>query len=536
MPGPGPDGRLKAFLERGFFPIELPPPFVSHTFARQRARIDRELPKKLEGYSTQFEPYGFPRFDGNRRRLAIVNPIPYFRVSKLLSENWTELRQHLKRSKLSVFKPVFDTKGPRTFVGVDFDLVRSREHEILGRFDGCIKADIARFYPSIYTHSIPWALLGKSRCKAVMTTKAFKSSYANQLDVFVRNMQDRQTTGVPVGPETSRILAELISAAIDAKLQDDLKLSAKNALRFVDDYAIAIRPDLNEARIKHAFSRALAEYELELNFTKTKLMGVGKESAPSWVGELASFRLSRTRQRRSLDQYFERAFRLADEFSADHVLRYAIRKASSFSVNDNEWPHFQLLLQQAVRRSGGSLIQDFVSLLVNANFRSRPVDKTEAQEFMQSVVERGAPLQNAHEVAWCLFLAKGLRLPISAGACKSVLAMESAACSLILVDLFNRGQVSFRVNASIWKKSLNSDGLRSPLWLLVYELHRKNWLGLTGRGSFVESDLHFGPLLNAGVFFYDEARNVPVLEKQKRNLRNQKQRIQFIFQHLDDYF
>jgi hypothetical protein len=91
----GPRKRHELFLDRGFFPIELPPPFVSDSLAQHRATIVAQLPSKLEGYHTQFEPYGFPRFDGNRRRLAIVNPIPYFVASKLIADNWNEIRRHL---------------------------------------------------------------------------------------------------------------------------------------------------------------------------------------------------------------------------------------------------------------------------------------------------------------------------------------------------------------------------------------------------------------------------------------------------------
>ena len=63
---------------------------------------------------------------------------------------------------------------------------------MLGRFDSCFRTDISNFYPRIYTHSIPWALLGKEHSKAQMHSTTFKRHYANQLDIFVRNMQDKQ--------------------------------------------------------------------------------------------------------------------------------------------------------------------------------------------------------------------------------------------------------------------------------------------------------------------------------------------------------
>jgi hypothetical protein len=532
----GQDARFKNFLAKGFFPHELPPPFVSDSLARRRKKIHDALPNNLLTFHTEFDTYGFPRFNANRRRLAVVNPIPYFAISRVIAFNWPSIKAHLKKSKLSFFKPVFDLKGDRTFLGIDFDAVRATEHDVLGRFDRCFRTDISNFYPRIYTHSIPWALLGKEKCKAQMHTKVFKKHYANQLDHFVRNMQDRQTTGVPIGPETSRILAEIVSVAIDYKLQIELGLTAKNALRFVDDYIVAIRNDLDDERINYAISRELAEFELELNFAKTKQVGVGGRSEPSWVSELASFSLGRLRQKRALDRYFELTFDLADQFPDANVLRYALRRASSFPVSDNEWPHFQLLMQQAVRRSGGSLIADFSTVVVNANFKGRPVEKSEAKEFLHNFVLRSAPLRHTHEVAWCLFLAKALKLPITSEVCRRVLEMESSVCSLILVDLFNRKLAAHKLSTAPWRKHLNKEGLQSPLWLLIYELHRKEWLGLKRAGSFVDTDTYFGPLLKTGVFFYDETRNVPKLEKERRTLRAQRQRIRFVFEHLDAYF
>jgi hypothetical protein len=91
----------------------------------------------------------------------------------------------------------------------------------------------------------------------------------------------KQTIGVPIGPETSRLLAEIVSVAIDTKLQKQLKLTSQNALRFVDDHIIAIRRDLDEGKIHYALSRELAEFELELNFAKTKQIGVGGDSEPA---------------------------------------------------------------------------------------------------------------------------------------------------------------------------------------------------------------------------------------------------------------
>jgi Nitrite/Sulfite reductase ferredoxin-like half domain len=172
---------------------------------------------------------------GDVNRNVICNPNPHqSHVHAAVLETARALSGHLlPRTPLigrfgsTERRSQADTKGDRTFFGIDFDAVRAKRHDILGRFDRCFQTDIANFYPSIYTHSIPWALLGKQKCKAEINTPLFKGHYANKLDIFTRNMQDRQTIGIPIGPETSRILAEIISVAIDIKLQADLGLEPR---------------------------------------------------------------------------------------------------------------------------------------------------------------------------------------------------------------------------------------------------------------------------------------------------------------------
>src|SRR5690606_16287800 len=85
-----------------------------------------------------------------------------------------------------------------------------------GRF--LVKADIQRFFPSIYTHSLPWALMGKANAKQMLTNKTLKGTWQDQLDMFVRSTANNQTVGIPIGPDTSRLLAEVILSSVDVGL------------------------------------------------------------------------------------------------------------------------------------------------------------------------------------------------------------------------------------------------------------------------------------------------------------------------------
>jgi hypothetical protein len=77
---------------------------------------------------------------------------------------------------------------------------------------------------------LPWAIHGKETAKSNHSCKL----YGNLLDLQVRNTQDQQTLGLPVGPDTSFILAELIGAKIDEYLLAEI--GELSGCRYVDDF------------------------------------------------------------------------------------------------------------------------------------------------------------------------------------------------------------------------------------------------------------------------------------------------------------
>src|SRR5262249_30961617 len=108
--------------------------------------------------------------------------------------------------------------------------VHSRRH---ARY--VLLADVAEFYRTLYTHSIPWAL----------HTKAVAHQPANfnndrllgvRIDRALRNCQDRQTNGIPIGPDTSFVIGEIVLTAVD--LEFLANIDPLSALRFYDDYEL----------------------------------------------------------------------------------------------------------------------------------------------------------------------------------------------------------------------------------------------------------------------------------------------------------
>ncbi len=129
-----------------------------------------------------------------------------------------------------------------------------------------LKTDVQRFYPSIYTHSIPWALHGK----AVAKTNRSSSLVGNVIDKAVRDAQDGQTIGVPIGPDTSAIVAECLMAAVERDLI--AQVGALNGWRYTDDIELAFSTIGEAEKGLSALMEVLAGYELSLSPAKTSIL------------------------------------------------------------------------------------------------------------------------------------------------------------------------------------------------------------------------------------------------------------------------
>jgi len=108
------------------------------------------------------------RAGGLRRHLGIPNPINYTRLCDFVTCNWTNLKQCATRSPFSLTIPVDGNPERAISPKHTLDDRMSKRAEIRARSKFILRTDVNRFYPSIYTHSIPWAIHSKSVVKAAM--------------------------------------------------------------------------------------------------------------------------------------------------------------------------------------------------------------------------------------------------------------------------------------------------------------------------------------------------------------------------------
>ncbi|MCY1188656.1 hypothetical protein D9M73_297900 [compost metagenome] len=89
------------------------------------------------------------------------------------------------------------------------------------------------------------------------------------------------------------MIAEAISAAIDIELKKKLK-STPPGFRYVDDYYLFFATQSEAESALAVLVRSLQDYELQVNFEKTKICSVHEISDDYWTHQLRSFEISKS--------------------------------------------------------------------------------------------------------------------------------------------------------------------------------------------------------------------------------------------------
>lgn len=140
------------------------------------------------------------------------------------------------------------------------------------RFKALRRLDVSRCFASIYTHSIAWAIKGKEFAKRHISVYSFEGAF----DALMQKANWGETNGIVVGPELSRIFAEVIFQSVDAELVRELESAGLvrgwdyELRRYVDDYFVYGNSVERLDEIEVALRSLLSMYGLHLNGEKTQ--------------------------------------------------------------------------------------------------------------------------------------------------------------------------------------------------------------------------------------------------------------------------
>jgi hypothetical protein len=513
---------LDALLSKGYFPKELPPAFTTDSFTSivTQSAFNPDsclvapsnkgaLVHARDGISHLCK-HSLARLDGTSRPLHIPHPSHFFYLCQELDHNWADVDAHLKQSSLTISTPKSDPSAIRASVPYESGAARPNRR-IKDRAQGSILliADIANFYGTVYTHSIPWALHTKHVAK---TKRNDLSLLGNVLDRYIRNGQDGQTSGIPIGTDTSFIIAEVVLSSIDVGLQ--AKFSGLVGFRFYDDYELVCDSEILAQQVLAELEEQLAKYELVLNQRKTKIVRLPAQIDHQWLTELRQFKLelgagavSPKVQCEQLIDFANVIFLLSKRYPNDPILRYALVKASTQAKHlakaQNSWDIYQKFLLQ-IFRSEPQLSHLVAGELLRYQQQGIQIDKPLLRKAIESHISQYASTRGTNEIAWALWMAILFHVKLSDQIANKLSSIPDNVVAILSLDAQNKGLIKSPLDTSLWQSKLTEANIYSENWLLVYEAAAKGWLPIVDGSNYINDHKCFGYLNSNSVTFYDE--------------------------------
>ena len=490
---PNPLGTLSVtdLMTRGYFPDRVIPPVNSLGLANSLADItayvqpivSNILLKKPSKLRSRCVIHSVPKRKHLRRSLSIPNPLHQIMVAMEMASEWPALGAYCSHSTISLSVPV---QGRSRALSPLHDLSKQPFHRA--------HRSIGKRYPSIYTHSIPWALHGKTNSRNDRKYKLL----GNRLDLWIRETQDKQTGGIPIGPDTSFLIGEVIGSALDLELLK--KLPNLSGVRSIDDYYLYFET-ISEAETALSVLHGVARrYELEINDPKTEVVQLPDIFEPTWKSDLRALNIRPSGQGQATDllSLFDRAFDLSKKFPADSVLTYAAKQVLSTDIVAENWQFCEsLLLRAAISEPTMlSVLEDIYD-----KFTIYHTSNAALTIAIESICAYHAPLQQGNEVSWALWLANRMGVSISKPIADVVAAVDDDIVALVALDMIEQGLLS-TTKLGLWKGYATAANLYEDHWLLAYEAHEHGWLSTPSKGDYVAADPFFSILQTHKTRFY----------------------------------
>jgi hypothetical protein len=460
-------------------------------------QIDPKKPLALARYNQT-------KRGGQRRVFSTPNPLFFVDSSSYFVEHRAALARLMRKSSISRSVPQFEPSFGRAVRIDSFGEFTAFRRSELSSSRYIVKTDVSRFFPSIYTHSIPWAVHGKAQAKQDRSRKSAQT-HANKLDYLVRQSQDQQTVGIPVGPDTSRIICELIAGAIDAEFRTQVGPDVVGA-RLVDDVYIGASSYEEAEKYLSAYRDAIRQFELDINENKTRIFEAKRDLEPFWpvsirreIEGFAGSPASRA-NRSDLSAYLDEIIRSANADNDEGIIKYAIRKMDDRKLWGAYWEVLEPFLIRAAISFPHCL--DYIARVVVWRHRRFSINTTKWRKVCQSTIAYHAPMGHDSEVSWACWILKeiGGRLPTRL--CDPIINRCGPFSVLLAMDLDECGVIAGKFPKNLVYSRLGANSMLSNDWLLSYEAERSFGYRLKTKNRNDYSV--FGDLIEGNAAFYDQ--------------------------------
>lgn len=540
---------LTRILEKGYLPKELPPPFTSKVFGKK----SRYILTKWKAYETlvktalptesgrqtksRYKPilakyeisklfeFNISKGQYSRRKIEIPHPQTYFNLSIAIVNNWKVINRIFLLSKFSESRLYTETRIKRSVrtKSKSWGRFKNRLTEISFNYKVQLKLDISNFYPTIYTHSIPWSLLGKEKSKIYFKLKSDNPALfqnltltdndakiyqiGDNIDSLVRNCNDKQSIGFPIGPDSSFILSEMLASRLDEIISKDIENIDYECIRYYDDYYFYSNSIGDAENILKKVQTILYNYKLEINENKVSIKQLPYFQSDLWNIEIHNFKFKSTSVEdiQELELYFSLIYKLVDQNlkNSSWIISYSLTtfEFGKIKVKEDQFEIFIALLLKTVYLDTSCIDQVFKILLSYKTFIQKS-ELTKIKNLLDKVIKEHILLNHSFEISWCLWYYRSFDIACETDVIQRILNSDDQCAILIVLDIIDTQGIrksKFDFNTLLSKISL--ENLYGKYWLLNYECEIKQWLP---NNLDIIKDHEFFKILQAlKVTFYD---------------------------------
>ncbi len=484
-----PEELYKGLLAHGLFTEKLPPVFTSESFYQYFIEDERPFQNRKRDfvYFESIRDINIPRV------LGIPDPFAYQKLCRVLKDYWNQIQQHFhqqtygnlyKISRLHLRK----REGTCALFKMNYQNWRTDPNPVDDICIGkkyVIHADISTCFPSIYTHSIPWALKGKLYAKSHQGD----AEWFNKIDKACRNIRSGETHGLMIGPHASNLLSEIILIVVDRTLYE----KGWQFIRTIDDFSCYVA-DHKEAEMFLAdLNEALREFDLSLNHKKTKVEELPISSADDWVRQINMLNIgdaNKILQYKDVQLYLDFAVKLMEENGKkSSILNYIIKVISKKEMTDNaKTLFFKTVLHFAL------IYPYLVPLLEEHVFPSGNNDIGKIAEFSNILYSDGLEKYNYEAVVFSIYFALKYGFEISKLDYNKAVSSNNCLFKLFSFLYFKRNN-DYEAISNLTQNArelIENDFDR--FWIFIYEILSENdlsdeWKALKRGGiSFIKPE------------------------------------------------
>jgi len=468
------DEIYEGFVGYGLFADKIPPVFSSKAFYDYCANnaVQPDITGHEYIYFENIRNINVPR------AMGIPNPFAYNTLCKYIGDQWDELLTYFQRKtqgqsyRISRIHPrkVLDKNGEFTKILFDMNFKNlyadgAPEQKMLIGKRFIVNADISNCFPSIYTHALAWALVGKSEAKR---RRNEQQALFNLIDKYSRNMKHGETDGLLIGPHVSNLLAEIILVEIDRILFEE----GYSFIRHIDDYACFTESYETAQNFINDLVTALRGFDLALNHKKTNIAELPIGLEKEWKRKLFSFSFPPSGTPvtfPTVRNYLDYAIKLAHDSGDWAVLNYAIKVVSGVdNLSHNACEYIvDTVFSLAI------LFPYLIPLLDDYIFSVFQVNVLRIKEICEAAYSDGLRTRNFEACDYALFYCMKYGIDMDNVALAGDVIATEDCIFLILSALYYKSiqsDIEFQ-NLLSHARTINTGGVDfDRYWLFVYEM------------------------------------------------------------------